>query len=280
MPGKNDFDIHYSFLLQRVLKVVPQLNRRTGRQVKAIDGACFRLGTLPILNLRDINPLWTCAETVWFMGGRSDAQFMRDFGFKNWDAFTDGTGKVVPSATGLRWRQSHGVDQLGEVIRKLDRDPSDRQAVMVSWLPEQDLMRPGPNVPCLIAWHLHKIWGYLHMTVMQRSADLYFGLPHDILGARLVQEIIAKAVELEPGNLTYVASNAHLYDDQWEAGKEMVAREETCTLPAEYPVTFGITDKIVKGALRGDPDTVHEIMALVKRFYRPFPPLRGPKVVA
>lgn len=280
MSAKNSFDTQYSFALQRILAVRPMKNRRTGKNVKAIDGLFFRTGEIPILNLRDIKPLWTAAESVWFLGGRSDVKFMRDFGFKNWDAFTDKAGKMILSATGYRWRFAHGVDQLQAVIDKLNGDLSSRQAVLISWSPAEDLLKPGPNVPCLIAWHLHYINGQLHMTVMQRSADMYFGFPHDILGARIVQEVIAAAVEVPPGNLAYAISNGHLYEDQWDTAKDMIAREETCTEVAKYPESFKMTQEMVKGALAGNPDTVKLIMKRVDDFYRPFPPLSGPKLVA
>lgn len=279
MGVKNEFDTAYRFLLGRVLGATPQLNKRTGKTVKAVDGACFRLHGIPILNLRDINVTWTCAETVWFTGGRSDAKFMRAFGFKNWDQFTEGDGNTIRSATGYRWRVAHdNVDQLKRVIEKLDRDISDRQAVMISWLPGVDLVKPGPNAPCLLAWHVHYINGELHMTVMQRSADLYFGLPHDILGARLVQEIIAAAVDVPPGNLTYVASNAHLYEDQWKVAEEMIRREESCSEIAKYPTHLKLTSTLAKKALDGDSQVVEELLTRIKKFYTPFPPLSGPRL--
>lgn len=275
---KNEFDTAYRFLLGRVLAERPYLNKRTGRNVRAIDGAFFRLSGIPILNLRDINALWTCAETVWFMGGMSDARFMRRLGFKNWDAFTEKDGYTISSATGYRWRYAHGVDQLAKVIEKLDKDASDRQAVMTSWIPMTDLVKPGPNAPCLLTWHLHCIGGQLHMTVLQRSADLYFGLPHDILGARMVQEIVAALIDMPPGNIAYAVSNAHLYEDQWGLAKEMILREESCDTQAKYPVEFKISKTLAESTLKGSTEAVGELMEKVKKFYTPFPPLRGAKL--
>lgn len=278
MNAKTSFDTHYAFLLKRVLAEQQHMNMRTKTWVRAIDGAFFRYEGIPLLNLRDINIRWTCAEVVWFMGGLSNVQFMREFGFRNWDPFADGKG-VVHSATGYRWRYAHGVDQLRLVIDKLKMDPSDRQAVLVSWLPDPDLRKPGPNAPCLLAWHFHAIAGKLHMTVLQRSADLYFGLPHDIFGSRIVQEMIAAAVDLVPGNVSYAVSNAHLYEDQWDTAKEMVAREDTCDTQMVYPVDMNITPAIAEAAMEGDKDVVLTLVERVKKFYVPFPPLSGPRLI-
>lgn len=279
MSAKTEFDTYYSFLLKRVMQAKPEHNRRTGKMVRAVDGAFFRLGSIPILTLRNINPMWTAAEVVWFMGGRSDVKFMQDLGFKNWNEFVNKDG-IVESATGYRWRHRFGrLDQLMAVIDKLDADPSSRQAVLLSWNPNDDLLKPGPNAPCVMLWHMHIIDGLLHMSVIQRSADLYFGLPHDILGARIVQELIAAGLDVTPGNLSYQVSNAHLYEDQWSAAEEMITREELCGEKAQYPLNLGLTKDITVQALGGDQWAASAIFNKIMAFYKPFPPIRGPKLV-
>lgn len=278
MPGKTTFDTSYAFTLKRVLDAPAHLNVRTEKLVRAVDGVFMRIGGLPILNLRDIKPLWTCAETVWFMGGRADVRFMQRFGFKNWNPFADRDG-TISSATGYRWRHAHGVDQLDNVIKKLRTDPSNRQAVLLSWLPKMDAVKPGPNAPCLLAWHLHCIGDHLHMSVMQRSADMYFGFPHDVLGSRIVQELVAAAIGVFPGNLSYMIGNAHLYEDQWKAAAEMVAREDKCEDIADYPQSLGLTHQMASAALSGDDKVVGQLEERIKAFYRPFPPLTGPRLV-
>ena len=276
--GKTEFDAYYAFLLRRVLSCKPEMNCRTGQQVRAIDGAFFRLTGFPILNLRDFNPLWDCAEAVWFMAGDSDVTFMHKFGLRNWDPFMDGQGQVQ-SATGYRWRHGFGFDQLGTVLAKLRTDPSSRQAVLQTWNPVDDLVHPGPNAPCLTTWHFHVINGKLNVSVMQRSGDLYFGVPHDVLGCRLIQELMAALLGLLPGNVSYMVSNAHLYEDQWKAAEEMIYREDTCAAKASYPADLCLDGAIGTRALRGDAQVVEEVHSRIRRFYKPFPAIKGPKLV-
>ena len=250
-------------------------------KVRAIHGATFSLtpGHIPLLTLRDIKPLWTCAEVVWFLSGGLEPEFMEQFGFKVWSKFAK-DGKVM-SATGFRWRTGFdGIDQLGALIEKLKADPSNRQGVLLSWDPRRDTLHPGPNAPCVMIWHVHAIQGQLHMSVLQRSADMYFGLPHDILGSRLIQELLAAHLGMQVGGLMYAVSNAHLYEDQWEAAEEMIARVESSSYdPSTCGPDFGVTALDAERALRGDVETVFNLHDKVKALYNPWPPITGPKLV-
>lgn len=277
MQTKTSFDSYYAMILKRALDAPQAYNNRTQQMVKAVDGVFLRLSSIPLLQLRDMKPLWTCAEAVWFMAGRSDTGFMHHFGFKNWDAFADNTG-VVRSATGYRWRHHYTIDQLNEGLHKLRKDRSNRQAVLMSWDPYDD-STPGPNVPCLVTWHMHIIDGQLHMSVMQRSGDLYFGVPHDILGAWIIMEMCAASVQAKPGNLSYMVSNAHLYADQFDAAQQMIDRENEAEHKATYPPTLGITQDDTVRAMNSDKALVIELHQKILAMYKPFPPIAGPRLV-
>lgn len=274
------FDLDYAAVLAEILRKEPVLNARTGRKVKAVHGVHFRTheAYLPILTLRDIKPLWSCAESVWFVGGGSHVNFMRSFGFKSWDAFADPRGAVA-SATGFRWRQAFGgVDQLSEVMAKLSKDPTTRQAVMLSWVPPWDLVQPGPNAPCVIAWHFEVLEDKLHMSVMQRSADMFFGFPHDILGFSIVQELMADGLHLQPGVISYHVSNAHLYEDQWWPALKMLARASSARLEdVNYRLPLRDTDW--GRALMMDEALPRELHAMILQTYKPWPAIVGPRLV-
>jgi thymidylate synthase len=275
--GLTDFDFAYATVLKKILDAKEEFNHRTNRKTKSVPGIFFKFSSIPILSLRDIKPLWTCAEAVWFMSGSSNPAFMRHFGFKNWDPFVDKTGNIR-AATGFRWRKMHEVDQLMEGLHKLRQDRTNRQAVLMSWEPWED-SKPGPNVPCLVVWHMHIIDGQLHMSILQRSGDMYFGVPHDILGAWIILELCAAAVQAKPGTLSYMISNAHLYSDQWDAAHEMIAREEGCTVKADYPAKLGLTIDDTTRSMNEDKALVIELHQKILEFYHPFPAIHGPSLV-
>ena len=283
MPTINSFDIDYARALNIIMAARPDINKRTGKRVRAVHGIVFhgrqtdRGGLFPILSLRDIRPLWACAEAVWFLSGSKDPKWMEHFGFKAWSKFTDFDGSVH-SATGWRWRNWFGVDQLNALINKLENDVSSRQCVLQSWDPKTDLLNPGPNVPCLVSWHLHTIDNKLNLSVFQRSADMFFGLPHDILGARIIQELIAARLHLHVGSIMYAISNAHLYEDQWEAAEEMMARADGISEYMDPILDLNLLHPDFDRALEGDLTLPMEIAARINRFYDPFPSIAGPQI--
>lgn len=286
MNSGNLFDLAYADCLSEIMNTAPTTNTRTGKRVRARPGIALHLSPaqLPLLNLRDIKPYWTCAEVVWFLSGSKDAAWMSSFGFNVWDKFADPEGRVW-SATGYRWREHFGVDQVKEIVNKLVADPSSRQCVLLSWDPASDLVNPGPNAPCLVTWHLQVLNGELFMTVMQRSADMFFGLPHDILGMKLVQTLIAARLGVRSGGMLYVVCNAHLYEDQWDAAEQMMARAQELK-PSNCKGVWDpelwepdITADHFARAMVGDKSLVEDLKYIVLKDYNPWPPIAGPKLV-
>jgi thymidylate synthase len=273
------FDSRYASCLSRIMEASPERNNRTGRWVRAVNALYFHTMSFqfPLLHLRDISPMWSCAEAVWFLSGEKSTGLMKKYGFGTWDKFAGPDG-TVESATGYRWRNAHGTDQIKELVKKLEADPTSRQAVLVSWLPSTDLVRPGPNAPCIVTWHFHIMDGQLHMNVLQRSADMYFGFPHDILGFRIVQEILSARLGTRPGEIGYLISNAHLYEDQWEPAHQMIARAmgpggiEAGDFKLKLP--WDALDWAMAG-IESLPQTLYE---QIKGWYQPWPPIQGPKL--
>lgn len=284
MREPTEFDAIYADALRTILRQPDILNKRTGKRVRALHGMLFQTSprVIPLVTLRDIKPLWSCAEAVWFMGGRSDTAFMSKFGFKVWEKFADEKGHV-DSATGYRWRTNFAVDQLKELIKKLTVDLSNRQAVLTSWDPTKDNLTPGKNVPCVDMWHFHIIAEQLHMSVLQRSGDMYFGVPHDVFGSRLIQELLAAGLGVVPGAISYLVSNAHLYEDQWEPAAEMVNRAQRMIRRGEGPKNMPPHLKLAKDdfvrAMIGDDTLPLDLHKKIAKIYDPWPAISGPKLV-
>lgn len=278
------FDIAYADALHVLMAQTPTANARTKKKVRAAHGLLFQFspGMMPFLTLRDIKPLWACAEAVWFLAGGETTFYMEKFGFNVWKKFADDQG-FVNSATGYRWRRAFGVDQVRELMHKLTKDPTSRQGVLSSWDPKEDNLNPGKNVPCVDMWHFHILEKQLHMSVLQRSGDMYFGVPHDVLGSHIVQQLLAAGLGVKPGAMSYLVSNAHLYEDQWAAAEEMMARAERMNRwgegLAKMPESLGFDKNDFLNAMLGDYKLPIEMDRRIEKFYLPWPTIEGPKLV-
>ena len=140
-----------------------------------------------------------------------------------------------PQAAG---RPGSGVNQLRAVVDKLAREPSTRQAQMVTWMPTVD---PGAyDPPCLQSLWYRLTEGEgcrrLQCNVRFRSNDAWgaafmnmFGFTHfnRLLVADPLEERLGKRVEL--GRLNWQADSFHIYGKDRRAFEERLLRRIGCT---------------------------------------------------
>ena len=109
-----------------------------------------------------------------------------------WDDFSSLSG-VVTAAYGWRWRHEFGRDQIGELVKSLKQDPSNRQGVVLAWNPGGDGLgsKQKLNVPCPFGFTVNIIGGKLNLHNLVRSNDMILGFPHDVAGFALLQRILA-----------------------------------------------------------------------------------------
>jgi hypothetical protein len=176
--------------------------------------------------LRDANPFFHFAESLWMLAGRDDVAFPSLF-VKNFGRYSD-DGVTFNGAYGYRWRHHFGVDQIATVIQALRSNPDDRRHVITMFDGCYDLGLQSADIPCnLTATVQVNPHGALDLTVYNRSNDLIWGA----LGANAVhfsflQEYIAIALGVPVGASEQVSSNMHAYLDTLEkvAGLEDLTR--------------------------------------------------------
>ncbi len=274
------FDALYQDLLQRILEEgVREKNARTGHEVCAVPGAHFSIDLekdgFPLLTLRKIPIKMFVAEQVWFISGaRRPDDFLRDF-TKIWDSFTN-PADVVTVAYGYRWRKHFGRDQLGRLVAHLKEDPSSRHGVVVTWDPAQDGLggTKRANVPCPYTFTVNIIGGRLHLHNIVRSNDMVLGFPADVAGFALLQHFLAQKLGVEPGVYSHSISNAHIWDNQYEAARELVTRKS-----AHAPITLSLPKRAFDRAEKKDPKLVEEIVSPLQAQYQPLPPIEGLRIV-
>jgi len=115
-------------------------------------GACWM--TIPG---RQFNPFFAAAEVLWILSGHGNVDWICQFN-SNMRQFADEGKPEFHGAYGLRirrWCRDHGanhwvepIDQIKEVIRKLNEDPYTRQAVISLWDPVRDNVTKSRDFPC------------------------------------------------------------------------------------------------------------------------------------
>lgn len=271
--------IYQDFLKQIMTKGIREKSERTGHETAALPGLHFSYDIgkygFPLLSLRKVPVRIFVAEQAWFIAGsRKPADFLRDF-TKIWDDFTN-PGDVVTVAYGYRWRRHFGRDQLGLLIKLLEKEPSSRHGVVMAWDPSSDGLSlfKKKNVPCPYTFTVNIIDNKLHLHNMVRSNDMLLGFPHDVAGFALLQHILAQKLGVGVGFYSHSISNAHIYDIHYKAARTMIRRKHT-----HKPIYIHLPEKAFERAEKRDTELVKEIVDDISSQYSPLPPIKGLKIV-
>jgi len=108
---------------------------------------------------------------------------------------------------------SEYVDQIGEVIKILKKNPNTRRAVCATWIPSMDLKKS--EVPCMNWLVFYNISDRLNGTMGFRSHDIFGAVVENWYGLSRLLEYVAERVDKKMGSLTTVSVNAH-YNKMFE----------------------------------------------------------------
>ena len=158
-------------------------------------------------------------ELAWYLAGRKDAKFITYYIDRYKDEVeADGT---IHGAYGPRLFSTSGPGQFKTIINLLRKKPTSRKAV-IQLFDADDLRGDYKDVPCTCSLQFMIRAERLQMSVVMRSNDAYFGLPHDVFSFTLLQELAARTLGCELGTYSHYAGSFHIYEEYVEAAKQYI----------------------------------------------------------
>ncbi len=126
---------------------------------------------------------------------------------------------------GCQWRSfnGQGYDQLQYIVRTLHKNPYDRRMVCSAWNPNQ--FEEMALVPCHLCFIVNVTGNKLNLLFVMRSTDAVLGLPANIMSYGLLLSLLAKEGNFEPGKLSAIMSDCHIYENQFDVVDEQLNRE-------------------------------------------------------
>jgi thymidylate synthase len=290
-------EFQYLDLLEQVLERGDERIDRTGVGTRSLFGAMLRFdlsdGAVPILTTKRV--FWKTAvkEMLWFLTGGTNIQPLIRDNVRIWTdwplaTYRRETGEDISQANfeqrileddefalrwgdlgpvyGKQWRRWLGADgrehdQIAELITSLRTNPASRRMLFHGWNVAELGSMALP--PCHMVYQYHVTSdGRLNCLLFQRSVDLLLGAPFNFTGAAALQLMLAQQAGLRPGELIWVAGDAHLYLNHLDQAREQIARE-----PRPFPAM-----RLLRQAASIDEFRIEDFEVTN---YSPHPPIKG-----
>ncbi len=220
----------YLDLLQQILDRGVAKPDRTGTGTLSLFGHQMRFDLtegFPLVTTKRIHLKSVIYELLWFLRGETNVRWLQERGVTIWDEWADERGELGP-VYGAQWRSwplpdGGHVDQLGEVLKQIRRDPHSRRLVVSAWnvadLPKMAL------APCHVLFQFYVAEGELSCQLYQRSADVFLGVPFNIASYALLTMMVAQVCDLRPGEFIHTFGDVHLYRNHLEQAKLQLERD-------------------------------------------------------
>jgi thymidylate synthase len=164
-------------------------------------------------------PFSALGELLWYLTKSDKLDFIEPYIGQYKNEAVDG---VIHGAYGPRLFAMRGIDQLENVTNLLCKNSGSRRAV-VQLFNAEDIATSYPEIPCTTTMQFHLRGGHLHLSTTMRSNDAFWGLPHDVFFFTMLQEMLARRLEVELGEYYHYAGSMHIYDDFVENAKAYIS---------------------------------------------------------
>jgi len=219
----------YLHLLRDVIDHGVEKSDRTGVGTRSVFGRQVRFDLsqgFPLVTTKKIHLRSVIYELLWFLAGSTDNHWLQARGVSIWDEWAGTDGALGP-IYGSQWRSWIGpdgttIDQISRVVTDIRTNPDSRRLLVSAWNPAElplDDLSPQANVahgrmalaPCHCLFQFYVQDGRLSCQLYQRSADLFLGVPFNIVSYSLLTHMIAHQCGLGVGDFVHSFGDLHLY---------------------------------------------------------------------
>jgi thymidylate synthase len=156
-------------------------------------------------------------ELLWYMSRKNELAFIKHY-ISKYELESEDDQSVYGGYGPRLFNHRTNINQVANVIDLLNKNESTRRAV-IQLLDAEDIIGHHKEIPCTCALQFFIRNKNLHMFTMMRSNDAFLGLPHDIFAFTMLQEIIARALNIEVGTYYHAVGSLHLYKNHKEKAK-------------------------------------------------------------
>jgi len=212
---------------------------------------------LPLLYSKKVLVNAIIHELIWMLSGSTNIKYLTDNKVNIWNNWCDSSGelgkvygyqmrnwnvlKLLDKNKGYTYETDyekydiidsstfkdkvlvrHTVDQIKKIEYQLKNNPNDRRIVLNLWnVTDLDEMSLSP---CHFATVFTVIDGKLNSHLTMRSADLFLGVPFNVVFYSILTILLSKLNGLELGEFAVTMVNCHIYENHLDAIKTQLDR--------------------------------------------------------
>ncbi len=217
--------------MQHILDQGVRKADRTGTGTLSVFGYQMRFDLaqgFPLVTTKRLHVKSIIYELLWFLRGETNVAYLQQHGVHIWDEWADAAGELGP-VYGSQWRSwrtadGQAVDQIGQVIAEIRRNPDSRRLIVSAWNVGEIERMALP--PCHVLFQFYVAEGRLSCQLYQRSADVFLGVPFNIASYALLTLMVAQVTvcDLQPGEFIHTLGDAHLYLNHLEQARLQLTR--------------------------------------------------------
>ncbi|MEP0189649.1 MAG: thymidylate synthase [Erythrobacter sp.] len=191
-------------------------------------------------------PFSAIGELLWYLSGSDELAFIEPYIGAYQDDAVEG---ILEGAYGPRFFSMRDeIDQFQNIESLLTKSPGSRRAV-IQLFNAEDIARRHKEIPCTTTLQFHLRDGQLHMSVTMRSNDAYYGLPHDVFCFTMLQEMMARRLQVELGEYYQYVGSMHLYEEMLKRAEAYIEEgvqqvREMPEMPKSDP--FSLVDRLLE----------------------------------
>lgn len=224
----------YLQLLDKVLTHGEKREDRTGTGTLSLFGEQVRYDLregFPCLTTKKLHLRSIIYELLWFLKGETNIAYLKEHRVRIWDEWADENGDLGP-VYGQQWRSwakddGSTIDQIAQVIESLKNNPNSRRHIVSAWNVGKVEEMALPPCHLLFQFYVHDLESEkpgLSCQLYQRSADLFLGVPFNIVSYALLTSMIAQVLGYEPRFFVHTFGDLHLYSNHIDQAKLQLTR--------------------------------------------------------
>jgi thymidylate synthase len=223
-------DAAYAALIRDCLDHGERIETRNSRVFRAASERLITFTSTPLVAARKTAWRNALREMEWFLSGSDSINTLHPSVRHWWRPWADATGRVANNYSKQFRRFAGNFDQIAYLIEGVRHHPYSRRNVITTWHTKDMAAPETPITNCHGSLLSARVGtgNRLHLSMVQRSADVVCGLPANWIQYFALLLWLARRTGREVGSLTWHGLDNHVYETHHDLARRVIDAAPRC----------------------------------------------------